>query len=67
MPPKPSLRGEQSKHTRAVNVGLDKDVDTANAVELNLFVLVVSPVTHAGHVCPPSVVLLVAYGDVRAH
>lgn len=46
-----------------MNVGLDENVDTTNAVQLNLFILVFSPVTHANHVLSASVILLVALGQ----
>ena len=54
---------EQPSHTGTVNVSLDEDVDTTNAVKLDLLVLVLAPVTHANQVCAASVVLLVAFGQ----
>jgi len=47
-----------------MHVGLDNDVDAADAVQLNLLVLVVPPVAHPGHVGPPGVELLVACVEV---
>lgn len=41
-------------------IRLDDDVHTANAVERDLNIFVVSPVAHACHVFPTSGVLLVA-------
>ena len=46
-----------------MNIGLDEDVDTTNAIKLHLLVLVLSPVTHADQICPASVVFLVALGQ----
>lgn len=46
-----------------MNIGLDENVDTANAVKLHFLILVLSPVTHADQVCPTSVVLLVAFSQ----
>lgn len=46
-----------------MNVSLDENVDAADAIELKLLILVVSPVTHASHVCPARVVLLVSYSQ----
>lgn len=42
-----------------MDVSLDKDVDTADAVKFNFLVWVESPVAHARHVRSASVVLLV--------
>lgn len=44
-----------------MDISLDNNVHTANTIELNLFILVVSPVTHADEVGPAGVVLLVAF------
>lgn len=46
----------------AVDIGLDKDVNTANAVKLHLLVLVLAPVAHADEVGAAGIVLLVAFG-----
>lgn len=54
---------EQLSRTGTVNISLDEDVDTTNAVKLNLLILVLSPVTHADQVCAASVVLLVAFSQ----
>ncbi len=43
-----------------MDIGLDENVDTANAVELDLLVLVVPPVAHPGHVGSAGIVLFVA-------
>jgi hypothetical protein len=42
-----------------MDIGLDQNVDTTNAVELDLLILVLPPVTHLSHVGTSSVVLLV--------
>jgi hypothetical protein len=54
-------------HTGTVDIGLDQNVDTTNAIQLNFLVLVLSPVTHANEISAASVVLLVSFGqdDVR--
>lgn len=54
---------EQPSRTGTVNVSLDEDVDTTNAVQLDLFVLVLAPVAHANQVCAAGVVLLIAFGE----
>lgn len=46
-----------------VYISLHEDVDTANTVELNFLILVLSPVTHANQVSATSVVLLVAFSQ----
>jgi hypothetical protein len=43
-----------------MDISLDKDVDATNAVELDLFVLVVPPIAHPGHIYSTGVILLVA-------
>lgn len=53
------------QHTRPVNISLHKDVDTTDAIKLNLLVLVISPVAHFGHVLPSSVVLVVSFESRR--
>jgi len=42
-----------------VNICLDENIDASNTIKLNLFVLVVAPVTHPSHVGAAGVVLLV--------
>lgn len=44
-----------------MDVSLDKNVDAANAVEIKLLILVVSPVTHLGHVSPSGIKLAISY------
>lgn len=44
-----------------MDIGFDEDVDTTDAVQLDLGVLVLSPVAHTRHVGATSIVLLVAY------
>ena len=46
-----------------MHVGLDKNTDAANTIELNLLVLISAPVTHLGHVVAAGLVLLVAFGE----
>lgn len=43
-----------------MDVGLDEDVDAANAVERDLDVLVIPPVAHTGHIDAIGLVFLVA-------
>lgn len=43
-----------------MNIGFDEDIDTSHAVERDLLVFVVAPVTHARHVDAVGLVLLVA-------
>jgi hypothetical protein len=49
--------------TRPVNIGLDDDADAANAVEIELDVLVLAAVAHPAHVLPAGVKLLVALSE----
>jgi hypothetical protein len=56
------MSNRQSR-TGTVNIGLDENVDTTNAVKLDLLILVLSPVTHADQVCAASVVLLVTFSQ----
>merc|ERR1711964_534805 len=46
-----------------MNICFDEDVDTADAVQLDLLVLIIPPITHAGHVFSTRVVLLVAFSQ----
>lgn len=55
------IRGEVD--AGSVNVGLDEDVDATNAVKLNLFILVLAPVTHADQICAAGIVLLVTFSE----
>lgn len=52
-----------------MDISLDKNVDTTDAVQLDLSVLVLSPVAHPRHIGASSIVLLVAYriSGVSAH
>lgn len=43
-----------------MNVCLDHDIDTTDAVKLNLLILVVAPVTNLGHVSAAGVELRIA-------
>lgn len=43
-----------------MNICLDHNVDTTDAVKLNLLILVVAPVTNPGHVSAAGLELLVA-------
>ena len=45
-----------------MDVGLDQDIDTTDAVEFDLLIFIVSPITHAGHVCPAGVIFFVPLG-----
>jgi hypothetical protein len=36
--------------TRTMDISFDQDVYTTNTVQLHLFIFVVTPVTHLGHV-----------------
>lgn len=45
--------------TRSVNVCLDENVHTTDAIKLNLLILVVTPIAHSGHVGAASIILLV--------
>lgn len=47
--------------TTSVYISLDQNADTSNAIQLNLLVLVVSPVTQFGHVFAASIVFFVAF------
>jgi len=44
-----------------VHIGFDHNVDSADAIELNFIILVVSPITHARHVFAVRLVFLVAW------
>ena len=44
-----------------MNISLDQNVDTTNAVKLNLLILVIAPVTEPGHVSATSLELRVTY------
>jgi len=46
---------------RSVDIGFDENVDAADAVKLDLLVLVVAPIAHASHVGSSSIVLLVTF------
>lgn len=48
-----------------MDISLDDNVHTTNAIELNLFILVISPVTHGGEVGPAGGVFLVAFRQNR--
>lgn len=48
-----------------MDISLDDNVHTTNAIELNLFILVISPVTHGGEVGPAGGVFLVAFCQNR--
>lgn len=52
-------------HTRTVNVRLDKNVNTADSVQLNLFVLVLPPITQLNQVSTAGVKLFVALSQDR--
>lgn len=52
-------------HTRTVNVRLDKNVNTTNSVQLNLFILVLPPITQLNQVSTAGVKLLVALSQDR--
>lgn len=54
-------RASVTKLTGSMHVGLDENVHSANAVELYLLVLVLTPVTHAGHILPSRIILLVPF------
>lgn len=42
-------------------ISLDQDTDTSNAIEFDLLVFVISPVTHLRHIRAASVVFFVAF------
>lgn len=46
-----------------MDICFDEDVDPADAVELDLLVLVVSPITHTGHVFSAGIVFFVAFSQ----
>lgn len=50
-------------NARSVDVGLDENVDTANTVQIDFFILVLSPVTHADQICTAGVVFFVTFGE----
>ena len=50
--------------TGAVNIGLDQNVDTTDAVQWDFNVLVLTPIAHLGHVCAAGVVLLVTCEEI---
>ena len=43
-----------------MNIRLNENIHATNAVQLNLFIFVMSPIAHAGHICPASVVLFIS-------
>lgn len=45
-----------------MHIGFDQDVDTTDAVQFDFLVFVVSPIAHAGHVCPAGVIFFVSLG-----
>lgn len=44
-----------------MNISLDDNVHTTNSIKFNLFVLVLSPVTHADKVRPACVIFAIAF------
>lgn len=46
-----------------MDISLDQDVDSANSVKFNLFVLVIPPVAHGHEVLSPGVILLITLGQ----
>src|SRR5579859_154746 len=56
----PSETRRHTKLTRSVHIRFDENVDPTNSVQVNLFVLVVSPIAHSGHVSSACVILLIA-------
>ena len=48
-----------------MNVRLDEDIDTSYSVQLNLLILVESPVAHGRHVLATGLVLLITYTKIR--
>lgn len=46
-----------------MHVSFDENVYSTDAIELYFLVLVLAPITHAGHVFSPCVILLVPLGQ----
>lgn len=43
-----------------MDISLDENVDTSNAIKGNLDILIVAPITHLGHVSAAGDILLVS-------
>ena len=46
-----------------MDIGLHENIDTPDTIELYLFIFVLPPITHPGHVCTASVILLVTLSE----
>lgn len=57
--------GKRMSRTRTVDIGLDENVYAANAVERDLNILILTPVTHLGHICAAGVVFFISWKSVR--
>lgn len=53
----------EDRPTGTVNVCFDQNVDTTDAVKLNLLVLVLPPVTHSNEVFPTRIIFLISLSE----
>lgn len=51
----------RSRRTSTMDVGLDEDVDAADAIQIDFFILVLPPVAHFRHIRTASVEFLVSF------